>query len=133
VSIYAAYLYDSVKLYAWALDQLLREDGRVLTDEVIFEVAQNGTAIIEAIRNRTYQSKSYCINKKKSISHFPTFPTGVTGATIKIDRNGDSEGNFSVLALKPFESWQHENLSCDLQMIQVAHFQQGEDDFPVSP
>lgn len=31
------------------------------------------------------------------------FISGVTGATIKIDSNGDSEGNFSVLALKPYK------------------------------
>lgn len=52
--------------------------------------------------------------------------TGITGATIKIDENGDSEGNFSVLALKP----SRENFSCNFQMIPVAFFQQG--DNPVS-
>lgn len=55
---------------------------------------------------------------------------GVTGATIKIDSNGDSEGNFSVLALKPYKL-QRENFSCDLHMVPVAYFQQGEN-FPVS-
>lgn len=58
VSIYAAYLYDSVKLYAWALDELLRKETRPLTDEVIFDVASNGTKIIETIiKNRTYKSE----------------------------------------------------------------------------
>lgn len=57
VSIYAAYLYDSVKLYALALHQLLTQEVRTLTDEVIREVAANGTAIIDAIiQNRTYKS-----------------------------------------------------------------------------
>lgn len=51
---------------------------------------------------------------------------GITGATIKIDANGDSEGNFSVLALKP----SRENFSCNFQMVPVAYFQQGEN--PVS-
>lgn len=58
VSIYAAYLYDSVKLYALALHQLLTKEERPLTDDVIREVASNGTAIIDAIiQNRTYRSK----------------------------------------------------------------------------
>lgn len=58
VSIYAAYLYDSVKLYALALHQLLTKEERPLTDEVIRDVASNGTAIIDAIiQNRTYRSK----------------------------------------------------------------------------
>lgn len=55
---------------------------------------------------------------------------GVTGATIKIDGNGDSEGNFSVLALKPYHM-SRENFSCDFHMVPVGYFQQGED-FPVS-
>lgn len=59
ISIYAAYLYDSVKLYAKALHQLLTSEKRPLTDDVIREVASNGTAIIEAIiQNRTYKSES---------------------------------------------------------------------------
>lgn len=58
MTIYAAYLYDSVKLYAWALDKLLQEEQRQLTDTVIHEVASNGTRIIETIiKNRIYDSK----------------------------------------------------------------------------
>ncbi|XP_037940750.1 receptor-type guanylate cyclase Gyc76C-like [Teleopsis dalmanni] len=108
VSIYAAYLYDSVKLYAWALDKLLRQEERILTDDVIFDIASNGTRIIDTIiKNRTYKS--------------------VTGATIKIDQNGDSEGNFSVLAYKPYKHFFRDNLSCNYHMVPVAYFQQGED------
>lgn len=60
ISIYAAYLYDSVKLYAWALDKMLRMEERVLTDEVISEVASNGTRVIDTIiKNRTYMSESF--------------------------------------------------------------------------
>lgn len=56
VSIYAAYLYDSIMLYAWALDQLLRNET-ILTEDVILDVASNGSRIIETIiRNRTYRS-----------------------------------------------------------------------------
>jgi len=60
VSIYAAYLYDSVMLYARALDFLLRAkaNGGELTGEMIDEVAYNGTLIIETlVKNITYQSK----------------------------------------------------------------------------
>ncbi|XP_076387210.1 receptor-type guanylate cyclase Gyc76C isoform X1 [Megachile rotundata] len=102
VSIHAAYLYDSVKLYARALDQLLRDQP----EHTLEEIASNGTQIIETIiRNHTYQS--------------------VSGATIKFDKFGDSEGNFSVLALKknPFRI---NNFSCDYQMKPVGQFQQGE-------
>lgn len=70
VSIYAAYLYDSVKLYADALDKLLkqeREEGRELTSKVIQEVANNGTRIIETIiKNRTYKSKHNFIDFRRS-------------------------------------------------------------------
>lgn len=65
VSIYAAYLYDSVKLYAWALDKLLRQEERPLTDKVIHDIASNGTRIIETIiKNRTYKSKFLYVTKK---------------------------------------------------------------------
>jgi len=70
VSIYAAYLYDSVKLYAWALDKLLRNDTRPLTDTVIREWASNGTAIIQAIiQNRTYRSELRCCLLSRSLAH----------------------------------------------------------------
>ncbi|KAL0119212.1 hypothetical protein PUN28_009653 [Cardiocondyla obscurior] len=102
VSIYAAYLYDSVKLYARALDQLIRD----YPDLSIEELAKNGTLITDMIlKNRTYQS--------------------VSGATIKLDPSGDSEGNFSVLALKK-EPFTIQNFSCDYQMMPVGQFQQGE-------
>lgn len=50
---------------------------------------------------------------------------GVSGATIKLDQFGDSEGNFSVLALKK-EPFRRDNFSCDYQMKPVGQFQQGE-------
>ncbi|KAK2576982.1 hypothetical protein KPH14_011945 [Odynerus spinipes] len=102
VSIHAAYLYDSVKLYARALDQLLRDQP----EHTLEEIASNGTQIIETIiKNHTYQS--------------------VSGATIKLDKFGDSEGNFSVLALKK-DPFRFNNFSCDYQMKPVGQFQQGE-------
>ncbi|XP_017842260.1 receptor-type guanylate cyclase Gyc76C isoform X1 [Drosophila busckii] len=110
ISIYAAYLYDSVKLYAWALDKMLRMEQRPLTDEVIYEVASNGTRVIDTIiKNRTYMS--------------------VTGSTIKIDEYGDSEGNFSVLAYKPHK-WHMDNqynIRCNYHMVPVAYFIQADE------
>jgi len=49
----------------------------------------------------------------------------VSGPTIKLDPSGDSEGNFSVLALKR-EPFRIDNFSCDYQMVPVGQFQQGE-------
>ncbi|KAG8183695.1 hypothetical protein JTE90_014671, partial [Oedothorax gibbosus] len=69
---FAAYLYDSVILYAEALAKTLDEDGD----------PRNGTNIIQKIISRgMYQS--------------------VTGAWMHIDDNGDVEGNYTVLALQP--------------------------------
>lgn len=82
MSIYAAYLYDSVKLYAWALDKLLKaeQQHRPLTDEVIHEVASNGTRIIETIiQNRTYKSEyKVPARNKTSRSVSPFAPTILT-------------------------------------------------------
>jgi len=50
---------------------------------------------------------------------------GVSGATIKLDKYGDSEGNFSVLALKK-EPLYRDNFTCEYQMAPVGQFQQGE-------
>ena len=46
-----------------------------------------------------------------------------------MDPNGDSEGNFSVLALKPHKL-DVKNFSCDYHMVPVGQFQQS--DYPVS-
>lgn len=61
------------------------------------------------------------------------FVLGITGSTIKIDQFGDSEGNFSVLAIQPHNASDHlrDNFTCNYLMTPVAHFQQG-NDFPVS-
>ena len=56
VSIYAAYLYDAVMLYARALDMLLKK-YEVVTEEDLHKVASNGTLIIEMLKNHTYESK----------------------------------------------------------------------------
>lgn len=48
VSIHAAYLYDSVRLYAQALDRLLSME-KLVSDEVVNEIVSNGTKIVETI------------------------------------------------------------------------------------
>ncbi|XP_019756594.2 receptor-type guanylate cyclase Gyc76C isoform X1 [Dendroctonus ponderosae] len=110
VSIYAAYLYDSVKLYASALHHLLI-DQPILNEKTIREIATNGTKIIETIIqiNQTYRS--------------------ITGAVIKLDKNGDSEGNFSVLAYRETEQLYlggSNNFSCSFYMAPVGQFYQNE-------
>ncbi|XP_046680074.1 receptor-type guanylate cyclase Gyc76C-like isoform X1 [Homalodisca vitripennis] len=109
ITVTAANLYDSVLLYARALDKLLREEP-FLNHTIIQSVASNGTRIIETIiKNRTY--------------------TSVTGATIKLDSNGDSEGNFSVVAVmkKDFSlQFGDHNFTCDYYMVPVGQFQQGD-------
>jgi hypothetical protein len=57
VSIYAAYLYDAVMLYARALDTLLKKYGNNTTNEIFDKVSKNGTLIIEMLKNHTYESK----------------------------------------------------------------------------
>ncbi|XP_049824227.1 receptor-type guanylate cyclase Gyc76C-like isoform X2 [Aethina tumida] len=118
VPLNAAYLYDSVMLYAHALHYLLAGQ-EILNDQVIDKVANNGTKIIETIINinKTYQS--------------------VIGTTMKLDRNGDSEGNFSVLAFTNEEIHTqtrvaHNTFSCSFQLKPVGQFFQNtaSDAFP---
>lgn len=60
VSIYAAYLYDSVKLYAKALDAIIKEETRTeeLTAQKLISIATNGTRIVaKMIQSSPYKSK----------------------------------------------------------------------------
>lgn len=100
---------------------------------MIFDVASNGTRIIETIiNNRTYKSEfTVKCSRRVGKNIFSFIRSGITGSTIKIDSNGDSEGNFSVLALKAHPSYARDNVTCEYTMIPVAYFQEGEK-FPVS-
>lgn len=102
ISLHAAYLYDAVKLYAEALDKLIKQSPEQ-TDEAIDVIASNGTKIVETIiAMKTYKS--------------------ISGAQIKIDSNGDSEGNFSVLALVKNPD---RNVSCEYHLKPVGLFFHG--------
>ncbi|GBP92017.1 Receptor-type guanylate cyclase Gyc76C [Eumeta japonica] len=112
VSIYAAYLYDSVRLYALALDMLLKNE-KPLTQKKVLEVVTNGSKIIATmIRSTPYKS--------------------ISGMSVRLDERADSEGNFSVLAFKPtnFSDEYNNNINCSYSMIPVGHFQQSSREFP---
>ena len=82
ISIYAAHLYDSMMLYAKALHKMI-SDREANGEQVdVNALARDGRGITETIIN---------MGGYKSIS----------GNYIKIDSNGDSEGNFTAFALKP--------------------------------
>ncbi|KAJ8981640.1 hypothetical protein NQ317_000868 [Molorchus minor] len=93
VTIYAAYLFDSVKLYASALHYLLMKEP-ILTDKVIMDVASNGTKIIETIIqiNKTYKTGPG--NLSIRIKHIVIGP-GVT-AVVTAPKSRSSAGWFSL-------------------------------------
>ncbi|ODM95682.1 Guanylate cyclase 32E [Orchesella cincta] len=106
VSIYAANLYDAVILYAQALHNLQSKQQ----SESIQVLARDGRAIFkEIIEMKVYNS--------------------ITGAKISIDENGDSEGNYTLIAFKPlpkdapFFREMNINFTCPYYMIPVANFQ----------
>ncbi|XP_033751446.1 receptor-type guanylate cyclase Gyc76C-like [Pecten maximus] len=88
ITVYAAYLYDAVMLYARAAQEELDKGGSII----------NGTAIINRILSREYES--------------------ILGVTTKIDRNGDAEGNYTLLARVPFVT-----KSASYSMLPVGHFE----------
>ncbi|XP_026494984.2 receptor-type guanylate cyclase Gyc76C-like isoform X1 [Vanessa tameamea] len=114
VSIYAAYLYDSVKLYATALHSLIEEEttqkNETITYQKLMSIATSGSVIV---------SKMIRITPFKSVS----------GMSIRLDERADSEGNFSVLAFKP-ANFTDDDVNCTYSMIPVGHFQQSSREFP---
>lgn len=103
ISEFAAYLYDSVMLYAEALSSVLDEG----------EDPRNGTHIVQKI-----------ISKKRYKS--------VTGSWIQIDENGEVEGNYTVLSIqeKPANlslRCRDPSLQITKVMLPVATFQHSND------
>ena len=109
VSIYAAHLYDSVLLYAKALDQMIREKRETADPKVIDDLARNGKEITNTIiKMEGYQS--------------------VSGSYIHIDKYGDSQGNFTAFALKPYNYTvvsritNRTTFSCQHYLVKVGEF-----------
>ncbi|XP_026329867.1 receptor-type guanylate cyclase Gyc76C-like [Hyposmocoma kahamanoa] len=115
VSIYAAYLYDSVMLYAKSLDIVIREEvtdkNESLTYEKLMKIVTNGTRIVETMTKKNSPYKS------------------VTGMSVRLDDRADSEGNFSVLAFKPM-NFSEDDINCSYSMIPIGHFQQSNRVYP---
>lgn len=70
VSTFAAYLYDSVKLYAQTLDYLIKAkvkslNGQPLTAAMIDDIAYNGTLIIQTLINKIEYKSKYKFKHKK--------------------------------------------------------------------
>ncbi|KAK3729406.1 hypothetical protein RRG08_053605 [Elysia crispata] len=74
IPLFAAYLYDSVLLYARALHEALLTGG----------TPDDGALVFDKIKDRTFLS--------------------VQGHEVYIDHNGDAEANFTVLALRPAQN-----------------------------
>nr|CFW94229.1 Eka-Guanyl cyclase protein [Euperipatoides kanangrensis] len=74
MTLYSYYLYDSVMLYAEALQEVLDEGGRVI----------DGELIINKTLNKNYQS--------------------LLGYSVQMDENGDAGGNYTLLARQHFRS-----------------------------
>jgi hypothetical protein len=103
IPIYAAHLYDSVILYAKALDKMIRDrqSNNQIVD--IAQLARNGSGITETIiKMGRYES--------------------ISGSFIKIDKNGDSEGNFTAYALKPHKYNFRNGFTCHHYPVQVGEF-----------
>jgi len=81
--------------------------------------------------DQSYSFDLYTLQKMKEI-WWPIFcifckNSGITGARISIDKNGDSEGNYTVIAYKPFNyTLQGSSFVCDHYMIPVANFHPSE-------
>lgn len=81
ISIYAAYLYDSAILYAKALQKVIDDREKLGRAYDLSALARDGRAITEAIKTMgDYNS--------------------ISGNFIRIDGQGNSEGNYTVFALK---------------------------------
>ncbi|KAH3862698.1 receptor-type guanylate cyclase Gyc76C-like [Dreissena polymorpha] len=92
ITVYAAHLYDAVMLYAKAAHEVITNGGDIT----------NGTAIISRLLNSNYPS--------------------IQGFQVHIDKNGDAEGNYTLLSRQPYTS----NFS-EYSMRPVGHFQMGRD------
>lgn len=119
ISIYAAHLYDSVLLYAKALHNVIKDKAAEGLSVDITELARNGELGPDPpVRARGRNARDVSNRFRTHPSEFvPRYlPAGreiteniirmggyksISGNYIRIDENGDSEGNFTAFALKP--------------------------------
>lgn len=67
ITVTAANLYDSVFLYARALDKLLKNET-YLNDTIIDDIAKNGSVIVQTIiKDRKYKSKLLMVSNINQI------------------------------------------------------------------
>ncbi|KAH9502278.1 Guanylate cyclase 32E [Bulinus truncatus] len=74
IPVFAAYLYDSVMLYARALQEVITQG----------KTPKDGAAVFSKLRERRFQS--------------------IQGHEVYLDMNGDAEANYTVLALRPMNN-----------------------------
>ena len=112
ISIYAAHLYDSVMLFARALHTRIEEAKRLAGASTpdVDALARDGRAITDAIKKMGgYDS--------------------ISGNFVRIDENGDSEGNFTAFALREHNYTRVSRItgktmfSCSYYPVKVGEFQ----------
>ena len=99
VPIYAAFLYDSVMLYARALGTLIHERR----NETTKNLANNGQLITNKIKTSIYST--------------------IMGTSIWFDKNGASEGSFTAYAVMPqnFSHFYHDG-KCNKFTLHCDHY-----------
>ena len=163
VSIYAAHLYDSVVLYAKALDQIIKEEEKKLEEGIKAEEEKLETMLAkimgddagaiaakERARKETSLKVDLMIRSGVNIAELARNGTRITneiinmrgfqsisGSYIRIDANGDSEGNFTAFALKSHDYtlqslFTGQKFHCDNYLMPVGEFHIGHDHFNMS-
>ena len=163
VSIYAAHLYDSVVLYAKALDQIIKEEEKKLEEGIKAEEEKLETALARipgedarsnAAKERARTETSLKVDSKirsgvniaelarngtritQTIINMRGFQS-ISGSYIRIDANGDSEGNFTAFALKSHDYtlqslFTGQKFHCDNYLMPVGEFHIPHDHFNMS-
>ena len=163
VSIYAAHLYDSVVLYAKALDQIIKEEEKKLEEGIKAEEEKLETTLAkimgddagassakERARNETSLKVDLMIRSGVNIAELARDGARITqtiinmrgfqsisGSYIRIDANGDSEGNFTAFALKTHDYtlqslFTGQKFHCGNYLMPVGEFHIGHDHFNMS-
>ncbi|XP_072944061.1 receptor-type guanylate cyclase Gyc76C-like [Epargyreus clarus] len=121
-SIHAAYLYDSVKLYATALHNLIEEEtvqkNETLNFNKLMSIATDGSRIV---------------SKMLALTPF----NSIMGSLIRFDEEQNTEGNYTVLAYRASSFGDvsmtnfRSDFNCSHSMIPVGRFlERGSSNFP---